>query len=56
MSMAEIIAELPHLTHQQRRELCQCIIALEAEQEDLNRCDQAADEAFAILDKMESED
>ncbi len=56
MSMAEIIEELPKLTHQERRELCQRIIALEAEQEDLAAADQSAREGFAILDAMEAED
>lgn len=56
MGMTEIIAALPKLTHQQRRELCQYIIALEAEQEDLIRCDQSATEALSLLDRMEAED
>jgi hypothetical protein len=56
MSMAEIIDELPRLTHHERRELCQKIIELEAQTEDINRCDEAAREGFAILDEMEAED
>jgi len=56
MSLTEIIAELPKLTHQQRRELCQRIIALEAEQEELTASDHAADAGFAVLDQLESED
>ena len=55
MSVTEIIAELPKLTHRQRREICQQIIALEVEQEDLTACDQAADTAFAALDQLEAE-
>ena len=56
MSMIEIIEELPKLTHHQRRELCQRIIALETEQADLAICDQSALESFSLLDKMEAED
>jgi len=56
MSMTEILEELPKLTHQQRRELCQHIIALEAEQSDLALCDQNAAEGFSQLDQMEAED
>lgn len=56
MSIAEIIEELPKLTHHERRELCQKIIALEAEQEELMACDEAADAGFAELDRLESED
>lgn len=47
---------LPMLTHQQRRELCQRIIALEAEQSDLAMCDRTAGEGFSMLDQMEGED
>ena len=56
MSMTEILAELPKLTHRQRREICQRIIGLEAEQDDLAACDQAADAAFAALDQLEAQD
>ena len=54
--MTEIIEELPKLSHSQRRELCQRIIALEAEQEDLDACNQSAADAFAQLDEMEAEE
>lgn len=56
MSMADIIDELPKLTHRQRREICQRIISLEAEQEDINVCDATAADGFALLDQMEAED
>ena len=56
MSMAEIIQELPKLTHHQRRELCQKIIALEADTQEIALCDDAAREAFATLDQMEDQD
>ena len=52
MSLVEIIEELPELTHHQMRELCQRIIALVAEREDLAICDQSALESFALLDQM----
>jgi hypothetical protein len=54
--MADIIDELPKLTHQQRREICQRIISLEAEQEDISACDATALAGFALLDQMEAED
>lgn len=56
MRMTEIIEELPKLSHAQRRELCQRIIALEAEQDDLAACDAAATESFVLMDRMEAED
>jgi hypothetical protein len=56
MSMAEIIEELPKLSHQQRRELCHRIIAMEAQAEDLAACDQSAQQGFGLLDQMEAED
>jgi hypothetical protein len=55
MSMAEIIEELPKLTHQQRREICHRIISLEAERHDITACDASAADGFALLDQMESE-
>ena len=56
MSWTQIIEELPKLTHKQRRELCQRILALEAEQEDLAFCDESARQGFALLDAIEAED
>jgi len=56
MSMAEIIDELPRLTHHQRRELCQKIIELEAGSGDIALCDEAARQGFAMLDEMEAQD
>ena len=52
MSMAEIIDELPKLTHHERRELCQKIIELESHAEDIDLCDEAAREGFAMLDQF----
>ena len=56
MSMAEIIDELPKLTHHQRRELCQKIIELEAHGDDIALADDAARQGFAMLDEMEAHD
>ena len=56
MSMAEIINELPKLTHHQRRELCQKIIELEAGSSDIALSDEAARQGFAMLDQMEAQD
>jgi hypothetical protein len=56
MSSSEIIAELPGLTHEERRVICQKIVALEAEQEDLDSCRQAAIAGFQLLDQMEAAD
>jgi hypothetical protein len=54
--MAEIIEELPRLSHHERRQLGQRLVALEAGQEELVACDQAAADGFALLDRMEAED
>ena len=56
MSMIEIMEELPKLTHQERRQLCQRILSLEAEQEELAFCDESARQGFALLDALEAED
>jgi hypothetical protein len=56
MSTSEIIAELPRLTHEERRAICQKIVALEADQEALDSCLQAAITGFQLLDQMEAED
>jgi len=56
MSSSEIIAELPKLTHEERRAICQSILALEADQEALESNRQAAIVGFRILDQMESDD
>jgi len=56
MSSSEIIAELPRLTHEERRALCQKIVALEAEQEGLDSCRQATITGFQLLDQMEAAD
>ncbi len=56
MSASEIIAELPKLSLTERRRLAGAIFDLEAEADVLGDCDKRADERFAILDAMESED
>jgi hypothetical protein len=56
MSAAEIIAELPKLSPAERRQLAGAIFDMEAEAELLRDCDRRADERFAVLDAMETED
>ena len=61
MSTAEIIAELPNLSPQERREILDHLIALDddtkdSEEQVLEFHRQRADEAFQILDLMEAED
>ena len=56
MSKAEFLAELPRLSHQERREILQYIIAMEQEAQELTDCDRRADERFLMLDALEAED
>jgi hypothetical protein len=56
MSSTEIIAELPKLTHEERRAICQHILALEADQEALQSAHKSAIAGFQLLDQMETED
>jgi hypothetical protein len=56
MSSSEILAELPRLTHEERRAICQKIMALEADQEALGSSLQAAVVGFQVLDRLEAED
>ena len=56
MSMAEIIKELPKLTHHQRRELCRKIVEMEVEGESIALCDEAARQGFVMLDQLEAQD
>jgi hypothetical protein len=55
MSKATIIAELPRLSHRERREIIECILAMEQEAQVLADCDRRADERFLLLDAMEAE-
>jgi hypothetical protein len=56
MSRAEIISEIPKLSHEARREIMRCIIQAEEESASLAECDQRALERFQMLDAMEAED
>ena len=56
MSQAEIISEIPKLSHDQRREIVRCIIETEEDAETLANCDRAALENFQMLDAMEAAD
>ena len=54
MSRAEIIFEIPKLSHEARREIMRCIIETEKEAATLADCDQRALERFQMLDAMET--
>lgn len=56
MSKAEIISEIPKLTHQERREIMRFIFEMEEDAETLAECDRLALERFQMLDAMEAED
>ena len=56
MSASEILAELPKLSRQERRELARLIFELEDDAEVLRECDRAANERFLMLDALEAED
>ena len=56
MSTAQILTELPRLSHAERREIVRRLIALEEEAQTLADCDARADANFQLLDAMEVED
>ena len=56
MSASEILAELPKLSHQERRRLAAAIFDLEGEADLLRDCDRRADERFRMLDLTEEKD
>jgi len=56
MSFAEILEQVPKLTHSERRELFLQVMSLEPESEDVALCDSTAREGFALLDEMEAAD
>jgi hypothetical protein len=56
MSKAEIAAELPKLSAQERRELANLIFELEENAELLRECDRSANQRFLMLDALEAED
>lgn len=55
MSLTDILDELPHLTHEERRLLCRRALALD-EAEEVAALEHTAAEGFALLDRMEAED
>ena len=55
MSLSEILDELPHLTHEERRLLCRRALAID-EAEDVAALEHTAAEGFAVLDRLEAED
>ena len=56
MSRAEIISEIPKLSHADRREIMRCIFEAEEDAATLADCDQRALERFQMLDAMEAAD
>ena len=56
MSASQILAELPKLSHEDRRRVAQAIFELEGEAHLLRDCDRRADEHFRMLDLMEEQD
>ena len=56
MSKAEILQEIPKLSHEERREIVRLIFQMEQETEILADCDRLAVERFKMLDAMEAED
>ena len=55
MSRAEIISEIPKLSHTDRREIMRYIVEAEEDAQTLAECDQRALERFQMLDAMETE-
>ncbi len=55
MSLAEILDELPRLTHEERRLLCRRALAVD-EDEEVAATECIAVEGFALLDKIEVAD
>ncbi|MGZ8242994.1 hypothetical protein [Methylomagnum sp.] len=56
MSKAEILAELPRLSHQDRRAIMGYLLELEQDAELLADHNRNADECFLMLDALEAED
>lgn len=54
MSKLEIMAELPKLSHAERREVVRLILEMEQEAETLAECDRLAQERFQMLDALEA--
>jgi len=55
MSKAEILQEIPRLSHEERREIVRLIFQMEQEAEALADCDRLALERFKMLDAMEAD-
>lgn len=55
MSKTEILAELPKLTHQDRRAIMSYLVELEEDSDLLADHDRNADECFLMLDALEAE-
>jgi hypothetical protein len=56
MSKAEILREIPKLSHPDRREIMRLIFEMEQEAEVLAECDRLSLERFKMLDAMEADD
>ncbi|NUQ62106.1 MAG: hypothetical protein HUU20_06440 [Pirellulales bacterium] len=56
MSTAEILAELPKLSRQERRRILDRILEIEQQAESVEDIRRKADEAFLMLDTLEAED
>jgi hypothetical protein len=56
MSKAQIISEIPKLSHEDRREIMRLIVEMEQDAQTLAECDRLALERFQMLDTMEAED
>ena len=56
MTQADIISEIPKLSHAERRQIVRCIFEIEEDAATLNECDRLALERFQMLDAMEDED
>jgi hypothetical protein len=54
MSKQEILAELPKLSPQERREIAKTIFELEDNAKILRECDRLAEERLLILDVLEA--
>ena len=56
MSKVEIMAEIPKLSHRERREIMRLIFQTEQDSDTLGECDRLALERFQMLDALEAED
>jgi hypothetical protein len=56
MSLTEIIQEIPRLSLPERRILTNKLLELEPGREDIEMCNEVADQTLQILDRLEEED